>query len=144
MLALVQVITYSPQDSTCDQDDAENGSPLQTDPGALPVHPARPGVYKMPPPPFSLSVSSQLPSSLIISNPQTANRPCEPCYLCFQIPSLVVYSGSSKWHLNLLSWLRELSTNTGPIPFFAKKLEPGWNIFVALDGYLQTSNPRLY
>ncbi len=33
------------------------------------------------------------------------------------------------WHLRLYIQLKLMSTNTGLIPFFARKLEPDWSIF---------------
>ncbi|EYE97835.1 uncharacterized protein EURHEDRAFT_449754 [Aspergillus ruber CBS 135680] len=35
-----------------------------------------------------------------------------------------------------------MSTNTGLIPFFVRKLEPDWNIFAVLNGSLQISSQR--
>lgn len=90
-------------------------------------------------------MSSHFPSSLF-SNSQTANRPCEPCSLCFQIPPSVIHPGFSKWHLHSFGRLRVMSTNTGPIPFFVRKLKPGWNISVSwmVTSKLQTQDSTRY
>lgn len=116
--------------------DAENGSPLQSHPGTISFRLAWLGAYKMPLLPPRLS-----PCPRCFSFPARLSKLTLTTLLPkFQVLTSFIHPDYSRWHLCSFSRPRKVSTNTGLIPSFARKLEPNWKISVVRDGYLQTSS----